>query len=405
MEARMRLTLHDVKKDIHALDTLALDVDHGPPIDFVSNVRWDIRTPWGRGVRHVGPSRWLEALGGFLGRLRLTPLVLLVGLFDTTCRAARLWWASRQPRSVVILNMGERSALLFGLLRLVWPTPGKAIASHIYLHRWHWWKRGLIRLSMRSTSICAVWSEHQVRGAEQLLGTRRPVFLRVPYKANHSQLPPELELPVGDYIFSGGNTERDYRTLFAALGGLSIPVVVSCTDANLLRGMTVPSNVIVVAAREPYFRRLMAGARLVVLCVNPGILRGAGEATFLNALWHRRPVVVADDGSAGEYIEDGVTGFVVGAGDVEGVRRRAIQLWNEDELRERIGRAGRQLVEMEYTGKRWRERMLRLALLLFRVEPTRAKPQAAREARSALAVDEVDQLAQPAEAAAVEVES
>ena len=124
------------------------------------------------------------------------------------------------------------------------------------------------------------------------------MFLRVPYKANHSQQPHEPELPVGDYLFSGGNTERDYRTLFAAVAGKLIPVVVSCTDPAVLRGLDVPDNVIIVGAREPHFKRLMAGSRLVALCIKPGLLRGAGEATFLNAMWHGRPVIVADDGSA-----------------------------------------------------------------------------------------------------------
>src|SRR5205085_3594277 len=187
------------------------------------------------------------------------------------------------------------------------------------------WKRWLLRLSMRSTSACAVWSNYQARNAEDLLGTTGPAFLRIPYKANHSQSPRDPQLPAGDYVFSGGNTERDYRTLFAAVEGLPIRVIVSCTASEVLQGLTIPANVIVVAAREPSFRRLMAGARMVVLCIKPGLLRGAGEATFLNAMWHGRPVVVADDGSASEYLDDGVNGFVLAAGDVDGLRRRIVQ--------------------------------------------------------------------------------
>lgn len=322
------------------------------PLTFFANVPWDHRTPWGDPIQAVAAPP----------RLNLGPLTGLVLLLNGVWRGLRLWWKSRDPRSVVLLNLGDRAAFWFGLFRSLWRTPGKAVASHIYLHRWPWWKRVLIRRALRTVSAVAVWSDYQARHAEQLLGTSGPVFVKVPYKANHSQQPREPALPVGDYVFSGGNTERDYRTLFAAVEGLSLRVIVSCTDASVLQGLRVPANVIVVAAREPHFRRLMAGARLVVLCIKPGLLRGAGEATFLNAMWHGRPVLVADDGSAREYLEDGVTGCVVPAEDVEGLRQRIIELWQDDERCEGIGAAGRRLVEEEYTGRHWRERMMQLAL-------------------------------------------
>jgi hypothetical protein len=358
-------TVDEVRQDHERLDTVSLEGDLETPVAFWSNIPWDFRTPWDQPIRHVAPARSLAWLSGLLRRWKLGPLAALVVLLDTILRGARLWRASRDPRSVVLLNLGDSSAFWFGLFRCVWRTRGAAVASHIYLHPWSAWKRALIRLSLRSVSTVAVWSHYQARNARQLLGTTGPVFLKIPYKANHSQQPREADLPVGNYLFSGGNTERDYRTLFAAVEGLPIPVIVSCTDASVLRGLIVPANVIVVAAREPHFRRLMAGARLFVMCIKPGLLRGAGEATFLNAMWHGRPVVVADDGSAAEYIDDGVNGFVVAAEDVTGLRRRILSLWDNEELCERIGDCARQTVAAEYTGRRWRERMIKLALVVL----------------------------------------
>lgn len=336
------------------------------PREFYSNVPWDYRTPRGAPIHHVGPgifARWAAFC-------KLTPLSTLCLFIDTFFRAVRLWWASRRTRSVVFLNLGERGAFAFGLLRNLWRTRGTVIASHIYLHRWPWWKRWLIHRALRTVSAIAVWSDYQVRQAEKLFGPNGPRFVRVPYKANHSQQQREPALPIGEYVFSGGNTERDYRTFFAAMDGLPMRGIVSCTDSSVLRGLTVPVNVIVVAAREPHFRRLMVGARIVVLCIKPGLLRGAGEATFLNAMWHGRPVVVTDDGSAKEYLEDGVTGYVLAAEDEAGLRKRLLQLWDDERLCQRIGDAGRRLVEEEYTGQRWREHMMELAL-------NHAKPQAA----------------------------
>src|SRR5262245_59882079 len=246
-----RPSLHDVKQDHHLLDAVDLSDDLGPPARFYSNVAWDFRTPWGDPIEHIAPGRRLGQLATLCRRLKLGPLSALLLLIDAMLRGLRLWWKSRQPRTAIVLNLGDAAAFWFGLFRRLWRTSGKAIASHIYLHPWPWWKRFLIRQSLRSVSVVAVWSRYQANNAEQLLGTSGPVFLKVPYKANHSQHPGEPDLRVGDYIFSGGNTERDYRTLFAAVQGLPVPVIVSCTNAAILQGLKVPANVIIVAAKEP----------------------------------------------------------------------------------------------------------------------------------------------------------
>jgi glycosyltransferase involved in cell wall biosynthesis len=173
-------------------------------------------------------------------------------------------------------------------------------------------------------------------------------------------------MPVGDYIFSGGDSERDYATLFKAVDGLPIPVVVSTSKASVLKGLSIPENVIVVRAMEPAFERLMAGSRIVVVPINKTIVRGAGEGTFINAMWHGRPLIAADNVAASDYIEDGTDGFVVPAGDAEALRHRIIQLWNDRDFAERMAEAGRQKVTDFYTHKQFKQRMVKLALLLYR---------------------------------------
>src|SRR4051812_22877940 len=144
-------TLDEVKQDYLVLDAVDLD-EAGPPAEFFSNIPWDFRTPWGRPIRHVAPPRPLTGLAALFRRAKLGPLAALVLLLDTLLRGLRLWWASRDPRAVVLLNLGDPSALWFGLFRRAWRTPGRALASHIYLHPWPAWKRALIRLSLRSVS-------------------------------------------------------------------------------------------------------------------------------------------------------------------------------------------------------------------------------------------------------------
>jgi glycosyltransferase involved in cell wall biosynthesis len=294
-------------------------------------------------------------------------VAFLVSGLAVLLQTFRLWRASRKSGAVLLLDMGDPAALLCCLLRSITPgNAGKVLAFGFYLYPWSWWKRAVMRRAVRATDACAVWSRSQVDNNRRELRLPEFDFLFLPYKANHSQQECAPAPALGDYVFSGGNSERDYRTFFRAVAGLDIPVLVSCTDPAALQGLTVPPNVILVQAREPHFRRLMAGARLVVVPLKKGLLRGAGEATFLNAMWHGKPVVAADDVSAGDYIEDGHTGLVVPAGDADALHARIVELWEDPRRCREIGRAGREVVEATYTDGHWRQRIYKLALVLHR---------------------------------------
>jgi glycosyltransferase involved in cell wall biosynthesis len=354
-----------IPQDYRLLDEVDLEEATGALPELYSNLPWKVPGPGGKPVRCLTPSPRLTRLGEVLRRSPLRPVAFLFSGLAVLLQAWRLWRASRRDGAVLLLDMGDPAALLCCLLRSITPrNAGKVLAFGFYLYPWSWWKKALMRRAVRATDACAVWSRSQVDSNRRELRLPGFAFLFLPYKANHSQ----QELPnapaLGDYVFSGGNSERDYRTLFGAVAGLDIPVLVSCTDSTAVQGLTVPPNVFLVQAREPHFRRLMAGARLVVVPLKKGLLRGAGEATFLNAMWHSKPVVVADDVSAGDYIEDRRTGFVVPAGDEDALHARIVELWEDPRRCREIGRAGREVVESAYTDGHWRQRIYKLALVL-----------------------------------------
>ena len=187
--------------------------------------------------------------------------------------------------------------------------------------------------------------------------------VRSPYKSNHSKFPP-ITLQFGDYVFSGGNSRRDYRTLFEAVRNTDIPVIVSATNPNVYDHLDIPENVILIAAREPAFSRLMAASRFVVIPVLPNLVRGAGEASVCDAMWHGRPVICADNISAFEYIEEGVTGFVTPPGDAARLRERIVELWNHPEKTTEMGHAAYQAVTTCYTHAHFVRRLSALGAML-----------------------------------------
>ena len=297
------------------------------------------------------------------GAVRSVPLLrTLAGFAADAVLALRLWGRSRVRESVGILE-ADRAVALFGMLRAGMGGRGRVVLLGFYLDPEAGWRRRAIRSAMVHMTWCAVWSREQGDRYARALGDRRGRYLTVPYKANHSR-GASRTLPPGDYVFSGGNSQRDYRTLFAAVDGLDIPVVVSSTDPRATRDLVVPPNVDLVEEGEPRYRELMAGARIVVVPLSGGRLRGAGEATFLNAMWHGRPVVCADDVSAPEYVEDGVDGRVVPPGDAGALRAALVSLWEDPARAGAMGRAGRTKVEAGYTHRHYVERVLKLGAWL-----------------------------------------
>jgi rhamnosyl/mannosyltransferase len=105
----------------------------------------------------------------------------------------------------------------------------------------------------------------------------------------------------------------------------------------------------------------MAAARLVVIPLTAGRLRGAGEASFLNAMWHGRPVICGDDVSAPEYIDNWSTGVVVPPGDPVSLRNAITTLWEDRQTAEALGRAGYLKVRSSYTHQAFWSRMGEIA--------------------------------------------
>ncbi len=81
-------------------------------------------------------------------------------------------------------------------------------------------------------------------------------------------------------------------------------------------------------------------------------LREGCSNVVLESMVLERPVVATDVGGNRELIEDGVTGFLVKAGDVEGIARKVIDLLADEPLRQRMGKAGRERVIERFVAER-----------------------------------------------------
>ena len=84
----------------------------------------------------------------------------------------------------------------------------------------------------------------------------------------------------------------------------------------------------------------------------------------LESMAAARPVVATDVGGNRELIEDGVTGYLLDAGDADGIAARISELLASADLRRKMGWAGRARVLKQFTS----EHMIRNTAKLYESE-------------------------------------
>ena len=161
------------------------------------------------------------------------------------------------------------------------------------------------------------------------------------------------------FIFAGGDTARDYRTLINATRHFHVPVVIAARGRDHFRGVDVPSHVRIVTTSAREFAELTASARIVVVPLQGGLLFSGGHQTYLNAMAMGKPTVVADDCGADEYIDQGRTGFVVPPHDVAALREALEYLLDNPGEAKAMGERARE-VAAQYTAERFFDNIYRV---------------------------------------------
>ena len=91
--------------------------------------------------------------------------------------------------------------------------------------------------------------------------------------------------------------------------------------------------------------------------VFPSLAEGSALVTY-EALASELPVITTPN--SGSVARDGIDGFLIPAHDVDALGERLALLHADPELRRRMGAAGRDLIEREYTWRHYRERVGRV---------------------------------------------
>ncbi len=167
---------------------------------------------------------------------------------------------------------------------------------------------------------------------------------------NTVPIPEQLASPEGgEYVAFVGrlSVEKGIGTLFAAARRTGLPVSVAADvneAGNMLRG--APSNVTFVDhLHGDALDRFYRAARFVVV---PSICRETFGLAAAEAMAHGIPVIASRLGALPELVDDGRTGLLFEPGNDEELATHMQRLWDDADLRRRMGEAARAKAIDEY---------------------------------------------------------
>jgi glycosyltransferase involved in cell wall biosynthesis len=198
-----------------------------------------------------------------------------------------LWLKKDRPMIIFMGCMWQKDAGLAGLI-----------------------EKALIRLADRVIQGYAVQATEEIKIFSETWGIPLSKIRLCKYyytltDADMIDPPPSGE----DFIFAGGNSHRDYDTLIQAAGELPDLKFVFAT--NVLDGRTLPPNIKTGLVPRAEFMRLMQVCQAIVTPLKTGLSRAAGQQTYLNAMFLKKPMIVNDAYGVRDHVVDHETGLIV----------------------------------------------------------------------------------------------
>lgn len=177
----------------------------------------------------------------------------------------------------------------------------------------------------------------------------------IPYGVDHHFFSPlvNVEQQAGFVTSLGEIRGRDYATLFQAVDGLAMKLLVAASgswyarEKNTNLNTTIPENV-TIAKRfsRAELKKLYAQSQFIVLPLYD-VPFSAGATAILETMCMGRAVIATRSRGILDYVVDGETGILVNPGDVAAMREAIQYLLAHPEKARRMGQNARQRVDEE----------------------------------------------------------
>jgi len=266
----------------------------------------------------------------------------------------------------LVFAMSERAGIPFSALNRV--LPGRKPLVSMFTCWSSRQESAITRLNLFSAMDSIVVKCQSLQAHFVALGAPADRIHVIPFGIDHrffSPLP-DVEPQPGFALSLGEIRTRDYATLFKAVDGLPIKLLVAASGSWYAREkkanlpIPVPENVTLSGGfSRAELREFYAQSQFVVLPIYDSIF-SAGATAILEAMCMERTVIVTRSRGILDYVVDGETGILVDPGDVTAMREAVQYLLAHPEEARRMGKNARQRIEEELNLDTYLERIANL---------------------------------------------
>jgi len=219
-----------------------------------------------------------------------------------------------------------------------------------------WLARLLAKWLFSNSEIICVLSYSQ-KIWKKLLGLSSKIYY-IPYGVSEEYF--KISGQLGDYLFSGGRSQRDFLTLIQAVKGLNVKLIIA-TYGSLLPELKERYHNIYIYHNlsSSKFMELLSKAMIVIVPLK-GYLPPAGGTMVRQAMAIGKCVVATRNVDVNDSIIDGETGIYVKPHDVLHMREKLSHLLDNPEEIHQLGSKAKEYAEKYHSEKSMAKRFLKI---------------------------------------------
>jgi glycosyltransferase involved in cell wall biosynthesis len=232
------------------------------------------------------------------------------------------------------------------------------IQTNIFIYNFYLHKAGQLRivqyilryLITKNTSIIAQ-SKYEERYFKKL-GPRGHIFFSQ-YGNGPFTFIPDYKISFGDYIFSGGYTNRDYNLLLRCAARLPhINFIIVCSKLNNITEK-IPHNVKIFRDLAlDQFYSLLAGSRMVIIpLVND--TGSSGQMVCLAAMQYSKAIVYANFDVLSQYFADNMSGIAYMPNSEDSLFSIISSIFHNNDKLSTLGANAKKIYYENYTRKKF----------------------------------------------------
>ncbi len=216
----------------------------------------------------------------------------------------------------------------------------------------------ITKYGLKSADKVICYSQYEMDTYNELFRFRKPKFYYVQLGRTY-----ELNSYKGseinkNYVFSAGQSNRDYDTLIKSMKFVNIDLIIATTN-NLNIPSDIKENILVMQLANEKFQSALLNSILMVIPLDE-IEYSSGQIVLINAMALGKCVIITETKWTKDYITHGENAWLVPPKNERALADAINNLLNDSKLRSSIGQKAQHYYNSKLNGKEFGKRIIEI---------------------------------------------